>query len=29
VPMDGGMGKAKRAIENFLSEIPKNINIRI
>lgn len=29
VPMDGGMDKAKRAIEDFIREFPKNITIKI
>jgi len=27
--MDGGMDKAKRAIEDFIREFPKNITIKI
>ncbi len=29
VPMDGGIAKAKRAIDNFISGFPKKINIKI
>ena len=29
VPMDGGATKAKRVLENFIAEFPKNITIEI
>jgi hypothetical protein len=29
VPMDGGATKAKRMIDDFISELPKTINIKI
>jgi hypothetical protein len=29
VPMDGGLAKAKRAIDDFMTGFPKNINIKI
>jgi hypothetical protein len=29
MPIDGGMDKAKRAIEDVVSEFPKNITIKI
>jgi hypothetical protein len=29
VPMDGRLGKAKRAIEDFVTEFPSKINIKI
>jgi hypothetical protein len=29
VPMDGGLAKAKRAIENFITGFPKKVNIKI
>jgi len=27
VPMDGGLAKAKRTLENFVADLPKKINI--
>jgi len=27
--MDGGLAKAKRAIENFITGFPKKVNIKI
>jgi hypothetical protein len=29
VPMDGGLARAKRAIENFITGLPEKINIKI
>lgn len=29
VPMDGGLAKAKRAIENLITGLPKKINFKI
>jgi hypothetical protein len=29
VPTDGGLAKAKRTIENFITKLPKTINLKI